>query len=249
MVDITIIYWWYYIYNLVYCCNYFFCWDDEKDTVGINTIIFREITWKNCYFVSYSFSSLSWMSNISVRADTKSPRYHRPLINHTRIFTHSWISILRWNRCILVRTVGGKKNYERRKQGRKGIRRIAARSGGKRSVHTPREGGGGGWGGWGGRYLQFRGSIHEQVGDTNLDVRVTFSPRLGVCMKRRMIPRSVIGRTTTTTTSRATPATFVTTLNRVNRAEHAWLRIQLNLHTNTSVDRKTRYEDRTAESK
>jgi len=27
-----------------------------------------------------------------------------------------------------------------------------------------------------GRYLQFRGSIHEQVGDTNLGARVTFSP-------------------------------------------------------------------------
>lgn len=38
-----------------------------------------------------------------------------------------------------------------------------------------------------GRYLQFRGSIHEQVGDTNLGARVTFSPsprRECACMKQ-----------------------------------------------------------------
>lgn len=88
---------------------------------------------------------------------------------YCQILTVNKPRLFRQNQCILLRIASEKKNYEGRKQGRKGIRRIGGGKleGNEAYIHREWEEG---------RYLQFRGSIHEQVGDTNLGARVTFSP-------------------------------------------------------------------------
>lgn len=91
------------------------------------------------------------------------------------------------------------KNYESRK-GRKGIRRIAGAKLEGNEAYIHRE--------WkeGRYYLQFRGSIHEQVGDTNLGSRVTFSPlEKARAWSKANDPRLIIART-----SRAFLGCFVT---------------------------------------
>lgn len=98
--------------------------------------------------------------------------FSRPLV-----LSQKWISRLNLytsvrNQCTPSWDIySGNKNYEGRKDERKEVKRTVAQSWRETecNVRISRASGQG-------RYSQFRGSIHKQVGDTNLSARVTFSP-------------------------------------------------------------------------
>lgn len=93
-----------------------------------------------------------------------------------------------------------------------------------------------------GRYLQFRGSIHEQVGDTNLGARVTFSPS-HVENARAWSKANDPAWLSHAVLPRAFQACFVTTRIGWIKPGHAWLQIQLNLHINMRRLLETLTED------